>query len=166
MPTVNSKYDNKTIYTFIAIIIMLLLIIFLALYYFEINYTKEESIQETKIVNVNENEDENDYEVKITAFEIEENIINVAGYVYDYSPEFKKFDTYFVLKNNSNNKFYKLNTIMKRVEGLEDETIANRGIFSRTHITFLPKGNYDLFIKYNNNDKNVLLQTEINFELE
>ncbi|MCR5186672.1 MAG: hypothetical protein K6D97_06120 [Clostridia bacterium] len=152
--------DNKKTYFFLLVLIFILISGFVILYYLDVNYTKPMS---TKSFNFNSKEE---YDVKIGFFEIKDNIIVIHGYVFDNRPKINKFDTCYVLKNSNTDKYYKLNTIMKKMDEIEDENISNRGMYTKAHLSFLPKGNYELFIFYNNNDENFLLNTDIKFELE
>ncbi len=88
------------------------------------------------------------------------------GFAHDGLGIITQYDTFFVLKNKDNGKCYKLNTAMKEVEELKDTGMYLSGLMSKCHLKFLPKGNYDLMIYYNNNRQNTLLKTNLNFEME
>jgi len=150
--------NSRRMYVIMSLLGCVIIIVYFLAYFFELNYTKKENVEGLNLGN-------KEYVVKIGYFSIENNIIKIHGYVNDNLPEMKKFDSYYVLKNNDNNKYYKLNTI-KKVINESDENLSNRGMYCQSHINFLPKGTYDLLVKYNNNGENVLLQTDINFKLE
>lgn len=151
------KDKNKSIYIIVISLLLVITIAFLMLYYISLKYTKK--------INISNCATSSEYTANIELFDVKDNIITISGYS-ECKNGMKNFDSYFVLRNNDNLECYKLNTIMKKVDGLVSTSNENCGMFSKSHISFLPKGNYSLLIYNNNNFENIIIETNIKFVLE
>ena len=130
------------------------------MYSIDIKYYKKFSINNVNIAN------SDDYVAKIGFFDIKDNIITIYGLAHDKTGKMSKYDSAFIIKNNDNGNYYKLNTVKDFADEYKDTDIYECGMYAKAHLKFIPKGNYDLFIYYNNNNQNTLIKTNINFEME
>lgn len=71
MKKISALLDSKYLYKCIYILALVMVIIFIMLYYFDINYTKQINLDNINVVN------EDDFVVKIGFFEVKNNVMQV-----------------------------------------------------------------------------------------
>ena len=71
MKKISVLLDSKYLYKCIYILALVMVIIFIMLYYFDINYTKQINLDNINVVN------EDDFVVKIGFFEVKNNVMQV-----------------------------------------------------------------------------------------
>lgn len=71
MKKISVLLDSKYLYKCVYILALVMVIIFIMMYYFDINYTKQINLDNINVVN------EDDFVVKIGFFEVKNNVMQV-----------------------------------------------------------------------------------------
>lgn len=89
--------------------------------------------------------------------------LRLSGFAYKEGENIKSFNSYYILKNTENGKMYKITAEMKDIPELnnidENMQYSKGGMVSESFIIGIKKGIYDLYILYQNNDNNLLVNT-------
>jgi len=89
--------------------------------------------------------------------------LELKGWAYKEGQSIETFESYFILKNEENNKMYSLKTQMEEIDELKlvEETFdcSKGGMYSQGFLLGLEKGVYDICILYKNDSENILANT-------
>lgn len=88
--------------------------------------------------------------------------LQISGWAYKQGQAIESCDSRFILKNRETGKMYQLKTGVKQVPELQFVDGFNClkcGLVSRSMIIGLKKGKYDLYILYQNDKENLLVNT-------
>lgn len=87
--------------------------------------------------------------------------IEIAGWMFIEGQELKTFDSSFVLKNQETGKMYLMRTQMEDNINLVEDEHKPYGIHAQCLLLGIPKGKYDIYVLYKNNDEDMLVSTLI-----
>ncbi len=97
----------------------------------------------------------------IDLLEVDSKKIEIAGWMFVEGQELKTFNSSFVLKNQETGKMYLMRTQMEDNINLVDEEHKPYGIHAQCLLFGIPKGRYDIYVLYRNNDEDMLVNTLI-----
>ena len=90
--------------------------------------------------------------------------LEISGWAYQEGQGVETFNSSFILKNRETEKMYLIRTGVKDVPELQfvdGKNCLKCGLTSRSLVFGMKKGCYDLYILYQNNDENLLVNTNV-----
>lgn len=110
----------------------------------------------------------NDEEIRthIDILEPSSKKIEIAGYAYKEGDEIQTVNSNFVIKHQESGKMYLMRSKMYENTNVEDEKYALGGLHAQCLTIGIPKGQYQIFVLYRNNNEDILADTLITFELK
>jgi len=161
------KLDIENIqntYKKILILIIIIIIGYIAIVFSSFALPKIYEIDEDTIIDTN-----GDVKNGINILRRGKVRLTISGWAYKTGQPVKTFNSHFVLKNRETNKMYILKTSMCIIEQLEDVDglfdCSKCGLDSQTLTVVYENGIYDLYILYENDDENLLVDTGVNVEI-
>lgn len=100
-----------------------------------------------------------DYVVNIENISKSKVKLSISGYAFKGPDAIEIFNSYYILKNKETGKMYKLKTKMEQRGNFKGTGVEFSGMHSQAITLFMQKGNYELYIWYDNNNENKLLNT-------
>ena len=97
----------------------------------------------------------------LDVLEVDSKKIEIAGWMFVEEKKKKTFNSSFVLKNQETGKMYLMRTQMEDNINLVDEEHKPYGIHAQCLLFGIPKGRYDIYVLYRNNDEDMLVNTLI-----
>ncbi len=94
--------------------------------------------------------------------------LELSGWAYKQGQDVKTFKSSFVLKNRQTEKMYQIKAGMKMMPELQfvdGHECLNCGIQAQSIILGLKNGMYDLYILYQNDNENLLVDTGVEVDL-
>lgn len=94
--------------------------------------------------------------------------LEVSGWAYKQGQAVKTFNSSFVLKNEENEKMYQLKTGMQEIQELQfvdNLNCLNCGLKAQSFCVGMPSGVYHLYILYQNDGEDLLVDTSQKIEL-
>lgn len=121
-----------------------------------------------KSYKIGENTSENDEKIRthIDSISSETKKIEITGWAYKEGEETETANSSFVIKHQESGRMYLMRTQMKETETLDNLGYSHGGLHAQCLTLGLPKGTYQIFILYKNNDENILADTLIPFEIK
>lgn len=149
---------TKPLYIKILVVSIILLIIYLAFVMSSFLFIKpyslgaETSVDDQKIV------------THIDVLEKDGKKLEIAGYAYEDGVPLETINSSFVIKNQETGKMYRMRTQMEdNINVPEDYRQA--GIHAQCFLLGIPKGTYDIYVLYKNNNNDILTYTLISFDI-
>ena len=97
----------------------------------------------------------------IDLLEVDSKKIEIAGWMFIEGQELKTFNSSFVHKNQETGKMYLMRTQMEDNINLVEEEHKPYGIHAQCLLAGIPKGRYDIYVLYRNNNEDMLVNTLI-----
>ncbi len=94
--------------------------------------------------------------------------LEISGWAYKEGQAIENFKNSFILKNRENEKMYLLKTGMELVEEnqfIDGYECLKSGLKSESIVLGLPNAGYDLYILYQNDGENLLVDTGVEVNL-
>ena len=91
--------------------------------------------------------------------------IEISGWMFKQGEELESFDCSYVLQNQTTGKMYLMRTQMEENINLVEEKHKMSGLHAQCLLLGLPKGVYDIYVLYRNNDNDMLVSTLIPVEI-
>lgn len=153
---INNKSYVKILCTCIISVIILIVLSYISLLKYE-KYVLED---DTIVADIGQE----DMNVHIDILEPQGNKVEIVGWAYKEDEEIKTINSNYILKNKDTGNMYKVRT---RYEENYNVPIEYRisGIHSRFLVGNMPKGTYDIYVLYKNNDNNILANTGIHLDI-
>lgn len=109
----------------------------------------------------------NDEEIRthIDSLSAESKKIEITGWAYKEGDKIETVNSSFVIKNQETGKMYLMRTKMEHKESLESLGYEEAGMHAQCLTIGLPKGKYQIFVLYRNNNEDILADTLIPFEI-
>lgn len=158
MEFLNFEINEKT-FRNIAIGIGVIIIIYMAFTMNSLVVLKSYSLGATTSVN------DEEIRTHIDSLDVGPKKIEITGYAYKEGESIKSVDSYFVLKNQDNEKMYLMKTVMEKKQELKEIGCENAGLHAQCMLFGLPKGRYQIMVLYRNNNEDILADTLIPFEI-
>lgn len=92
--------------------------------------------------------------------------IEITGWAYREGDKIETINSNFVLKNQDTDQMYLMKTVMEKKDTLEGTGYENCGLHAQCLTLGLPKGRYQIYILYRNNNEDILADTLIPFEIK
>ncbi len=92
--------------------------------------------------------------------------VEIAGYAYKEGEEIKTVNSSYVIKHQDTGKMYLMKTQMEENRNVEDEKYTLGGMHAQCLLIGIPKGQYQIFVLYRNNNEDILADTLITFEIK
>lgn len=110
----------------------------------------------------------NDEEIRthIDSLDVEKKKIEITGWAYKEGDRIGKINSSFVIKNQETGKMYLMRTKAYNNHNLNGTGYEEAGIHAQCLLIGLPKGKYQIFVLYRNNDQDILADTLIPFEIK
>ena len=110
----------------------------------------------------------NDENIKthIDVLEVSSKKIEIAGYAYKENEEIRTVNSNYVIKHQESGKMYMMKTKMVENKNVEDEMYTLGGLHAQSLLVGVPKGQYQIFVLYKNNNEDILADTLITFEVK
>ena len=158
MEFLNFEINEKT-FRNIAIGIGIIIIIYMAFTMNSLVVLKSYSLGATTSVN------DEEIRTHIDSLDVGQKKIEITGYAYKEGESIESVDSYFVLKNQDNEKMYLMKTVMEKKQELKEIGCENAGLHAQCMLFGLPKGRYQIMVLYRNNNEDILADTLIPFEI-
>ena len=91
--------------------------------------------------------------------------IEIAGWMFIQGQELETYDCSYVLKNQETGKMYLMRTQMEENINLVEEEHKMAGLHAQCLLYGIPKGMYDIYVLYRNNNEDRLVSTLIPVQL-
>ena len=143
----------------IAIAIGVIIIIYMAFTMNSLVVLKSYSLGATTSVN------DEEIRTHIDSLDVSSKKIEITGYAYKDGEKIESVNSYFVLKNQDNDKMYLMKTAMIKKSELKEIGCENAGLHAQCMVFGLPKGKYQIMVLYRNNNEDILADTLIPFEI-
>ena len=94
--------------------------------------------------------------------------LELSGWAYKPGEDIETFNSCYILKNRANQKMYQIRAskkMMPELQFVDGKQCLNAGIEAQSIILGLQIGMYDLYILYQNNQENLLVDTGIEVDL-
>ena len=94
--------------------------------------------------------------------------LEISGWAYKEGQSIARFKSSFILKNRENEKMYLLKTGMELVEEnqfVDGHECLKSGLKTESIVLGLPNAGYDLYILYQNDGENLLVDTGVELNL-
>ena len=91
--------------------------------------------------------------------------IEIAGWMFKQGEDVESFDCSYVLQNQATGKMYLMRTQMEENNNLVEEKHKMAGLHAQCLLLGLPKGVYDIYVLYRNNNNDMLVSTLIPVEI-
>lgn len=94
--------------------------------------------------------------------------LELSGWAYKQGQDIQTFNCCYILKNQANEKMYQIRAskkMMPELQFVDGHQCLNAGIEAQSIILGLQNGIYDLYILYQNNQENLLVDTGIEVDL-
>ncbi len=165
---------NKSLYIKILIVSIVLVIVYLALTMSSLLICKSYILgPNTEVISIdpeNSVEDVDDGEISahIDLIEHEKNgkTVEISGWTFREGSELNSVNSSYVLKHQETGKMYLMRTQMEENINLVEDEHKKAGLHARSLVFGMPKGAYDIYVRYNNNGEDILVFTLISFELD
>ncbi len=159
---INEKFFIKILVISIALVITYMAFTMSSLLIFK-SYTLGPNTSVTSIEPEHSTEfvPEGKISAHIDLLEVDSKKIEIAGWMFVEGQELKTFNSSFVLKNQETGKMYLMRTQMEDNINLVDEEHKPYGIHAQCLLFGIPKGRYDIYVLYRNNDEDMLVNTLI-----
>lgn len=152
---------NKKSYIAILTIFIVLVVIILGGYYFSLLTYKPFKLEaETKIADIGEE----NMSVHIDSMDYQNGKGEIVGWAYKEGEKIKTINCSYVLKNIENEDMYILRTRHEKNLNVPEEYQVS-GIHTRFIATKMPKGRYDVYVIYKNNNNNIFAKTGIYIDI-
>ena len=92
--------------------------------------------------------------------------LEIAGWAYKEGDEIKTVNSNYVIKHKETGKMYLMRTKMETNKNVKEEMYQLGGLHAQCLNIGIPKGEYQIFVLYRNNDEDILSDTLITFELK
>ncbi|CAG9713315.1 conserved hypothetical protein [Clostridium neonatale] len=167
--TKNIKLNKNDINFRIVNIIMIITILCTMLFCICV-YNDNQKIENISLSNVKYNEESIEY--YIDNVRQSDNTIQIIGWVIKRGESIKRVDTNILLKDLETNEVFKINTRMNKRENLNEafndgNNYMYGGFFSKVFKRKLNSNHeYEILILYNNNDNNILINTNQTIKLK
>ena len=149
---------TKSLYIKILVASIILLVIYLAFVMSSFLFIKpytlgaETSVDDQKII------------THIDVLEKDGKKLEIAGYAYEDGVPLETINSSFIIKNQETGKMYRMRTQMEDNINVPEE-YSSAGIHAQCFLFGIPKGTYDIYVLYQNNDNNILTYTLISFDI-
>ncbi len=143
----------------ILIISIVVLIIYIALIMSSLLIFKSYKLGANTTVS---NEDMN---MHIDVLEVKGKKIEIAGWAYKEGEDLETVNSNYVLKNQETGKMYLMRSKMEENINIEDPKYKLAGLHAQCLLIGLPKGWYDIYVLYKNNNEDLLASTLISVEI-
>ena len=110
-------------------------------------------------------DDNNKVKTHIDLLAVEDKKIEITGWAYKEGEKIETVNSNFVLKNQDTGKMYLMRTVMEENDFVEEMGYSHCGLHAQCLKLGLPKGRYQIFVLYKNNDEDILSDTLIPFEI-
>lgn len=150
---------NEKLFIKILIVSIIVVIIFLAFTMSSLLVFKSYKLGPNTSVN-----DEN-INTHIDLLEHNNKKIEIAGWAYKEGEAIGKVKSNYVLKNQETGKMYLMRTQMEENINIQEEEHKMAGLHAQCLLFGIPKGMYDIYVLYQNDDENILAFTLISVEL-
>ena len=87
--------------------------------------------------------------------------IEIAGWGYKEGEPITSVNSSYVLKNQETGKMYLMRTQMESNINITEKEHKKAGIHARCLLLGIPKGRYDIYVLYQNDDEDILANTLI-----
>jgi len=149
---------TKSLYIKILVAAIILLVIYLAFVMSSFLFIKpyslgaDTSVDDQKII------------THIDVLEKDGKKIEIAGYAYEDGVPLETLKCNYVIKNQETGKMYLMRTQMEENINVPEE-YSSAGLHAQCFLFGIPKGTYDIYVLYQNNDNNILTYTLISFDI-
>ena len=149
---------TKSLYIKILVAAIILLVIYLAFVMSSFLFIKpyslgaDTSVDDQKII------------THIDVLEKDGKKIEIAGYAYEDGVPLETLKCNYVIKNQETGKMYLMRTQMEENINVPEE-YSSSGLHAQCFLFGIPKGTYDIYVLYQNNDNNILTYTLISFDI-
>lgn len=163
---------SKSRYIKILIISIVLVIVYLAL---SMSYLLVSSVYtlgpNTTVVSIDpknsvENVENGELSAHIDLIETSSKTVEIAGWAFIEGANLNTINSNYVIKHQETGKMYLMRTQMEENVNLVKEEHKNAGLHARSFTLGMPKGVYDIYVKYQNDGEDILAFTLISFELK
>lgn len=152
---------NQKSYITILCVCAILVVIMLAIYYVSLlSYKSFKLEEETKIADIGEES----MSVHIDSMDYQNGKGEIVGWAYKQGEKIKTINCSYVLKNTENEDMYILRTRHEKNLNVPEEYQVS-GIHTRFIATKMPKGRYDVYVIYKNNNNNIFAKTGIYIDI-
>lgn len=151
---------TKKRYQIILIVSLIIVVIYLALTMSSLLVFKSYKLGSNTTVS---NEDMN---MHIDVLETDAKKIEIAGWAYKEKEPLNSINSRYVLKNQETGKMYLMRTKMEENINIEDPEYKKSGMHAQCLLLGMPKGIYDIYVLYQNNDEDLLAFTLISTEIK
>jgi regulatory protein YycI of two-component signal transduction system YycFG len=165
---------NNSRYIKILIVSIILVIVYLALTMSSLLICKSYKLgSNTTVISINpennvENVEDGEISAHIDLLEHETNgkTIEISGWAFREGAPLNTINSSYVLKHQETGKMYFMATEMEENINLVEEEHKKAGLHARSLVLGMPKGMYDVYVQYQNDDEDILVFTLISFELD
>lgn len=159
MKFLDIEIDGK-IYKRLIIIAIVFIIVYMAFTMSSLLIFKSYTLGPNTSVN------DEDIRTHIDILEPSSKKLEIAGYAYKEGEEIKTVNSNFVIKHQETGKMYLMSSKMYENKNVEDEKYMFGGIHAQCLTIGIPKGQYQIFVLYRNNNEDILADTLITFEIK
>ena len=92
--------------------------------------------------------------------------LEIAGYAYKDGEEIKSVNSSYVIKHKDTGKMYRMRTQMESNHNVKDIGYEFAGLHAQCLLIGIPKGEYQIYVLYRNNNEDILADTLITFEVK
>ena len=155
---------SEKLYKNLLIFLIIIILVYIAVTFFSFAIPQKYKMEKNIVM-------DNDGIIKngINMLKKGKNRLTLSGWAYKTGQDVKIFNSHFIIKNKQTDKMYILKTTMNIIDQLNnvDEIYdcSKCGLDSQILIFGLKKGAYELYILYENDNENLLVNTGINFEI-
>lgn len=152
---------NQKSYIKILCVCTIVVVMILAIYYISLlSYKPFEIEEETIIADIGEK----NMSVHIDSMDYENGKGEIVGWAYKENENIKTINCSYVLKNIENEDMYILRTRHEENLNVPEEYQVS-GIHTRFIAKKMPKGRYDVYVIYKNNNNNIFAKTGIYIDI-
>lgn len=162
---------NQSRYIKILLVILVLVVVYLALTMSSLlvfsSYTLGANTTVISLKPENNVEDvaDGEFSAHIDMAEHDNKTIEISGWAFIQGQDLKTVKSSYVLKNQATEKMYLMRTQMEENINLTEEAHKKAGLHARCFLIGIPKGTYDIYVLYQNNDEDILAFTLISVDI-
>lgn len=160
MKLLELEVNKKSYITILTIFIILVVIILVGYYFSLLTYKPFKLEPETKIADIGEE----DMSVHIDSMNYQNGKGEIVGWAYKEGEKIKTINCSFVLKSVERDDMYILRTRHEENLNVPKEYQIS-GIHTHFIAKKMPKGRYDVYVIYKNNNNNIFAKTGIYIDI-
>ncbi len=92
--------------------------------------------------------------------------VEIAGWAYMEEEPITRVNSSYVLKNKETGKMYKMRTKMEDNININEEEHKKAGLHAQSLLFGLPKGDYEIYVHYQNDGHDILSNTLISVNIK